>query len=64
MNYKAHFSSESFPTLMFWIERSSRREQDVTVLLHHLSALLHFDSLGNSQVVIQYEASQVQFDIL
>lgn len=30
MNYEAHFSSESFPILMFWIERSSRREQRVT----------------------------------
>lgn len=40
-NYKAHFSSESFPILMFWIGRSSRREQKVTGLPHHLSALLH-----------------------
>lgn len=36
---KAYFSSESFPILMFWTERSSRREQEVTRLPHHLSAL-------------------------
>lgn len=36
VNYEAHFSSESFPILMFWIERSSRLEQEVRGLLHHL----------------------------
>lgn len=44
---KAYFSSESFPILMSWTERSSRWEQEVARRPHHLSAmsLIHWASL-------------------